>query len=88
MQKSLKQYRKNDITLNSDHHREMCQLTSTIHSNYLDNLEQLFTEAEAANPQQSQLLRKVWEEDVKSRVEFLEDQKKNSKSTDTLHTFI
>ena len=53
MQKSLKQYRKNDITLNSDHHREMCQLTSTIHSNYWDNLEQLFTEAEAANPQQS-----------------------------------
>lgn len=77
MMKSLKHYRKYDITLHDDQNSELLKLVSSISDIGKEELEKVLKEADANG--KGDLLRKVWKLDVEERLQYHKDQKKNGK---------
>ena len=77
MMKSLKHYRKYDVTLHDDQNSELLKLVSSISDIGKDELEKVLVEADAKG--KGELLRNVWKLDVEERLKYHKDQKRNGK---------
>lgn len=77
MMKSLKHYRKYDVTLHDDQNNELLKLVTSICDIGKDELEKLLEEADTKG--KGELLRKVSKLDVEERLKYCQDQKRNSK---------
>ena len=75
MMKSLKHYRKYDITLHDDQNGELLRMVSCISDVGRNELERILKEADEKG--KGDLLRKVWKLDVEERMKYFKDQKKN-----------
>ena len=73
--KSLKRYRKYEVTLHDDQNSELLKVVSSISDIGKDELEKVLEEADAKG--KGEILRKIWKLDVEERLKYHEDQKKN-----------
>ena len=77
MMKSLKHYRKYDVTMHDDQNSELLKLVSSISDIGKDELEKVLEDADAKG--KGEVLRNIWKLDVEERLKYHKDQKKNGK---------
>ena len=75
MMKSLKRYRKYEVTLHDDQNSELLKLVSSISDIGKGELEKVLKEVDAKG--KGELLWKIWKLDIEQRLKYREDQKKN-----------
>lgn len=71
--KSLKHYRKYDVTLHDDQSNELLQLVSAISDIGKDELQKVLTKADKRG--RGDILRNMWKLDVEERLKFQKDKK-------------
>ena len=75
MMKSLKHYRKYDVTLHDDQSNELLSLVSAISDIGKDELQNVLSEADKKG--RGDILGNIWKLDVEERLKFQKDQKQN-----------
>ena len=79
LQKDLKKAKKLVLTLSDNQSKQLENVTKKIDSEFKDELEEIFEEAESVKSGRSMFLRFVWEQDLKEKRDFFMDQRKNGK---------
>ena len=67
------------LTLSDNQSKQLENVTKKIDSEFKDELEEIFEEAESVKSGRSMFLRSVWEQDLKEKRDFFMDQRKNGK---------
>ena len=75
MMKSLKHYRKYDVTLHNDQNNDLLSLVSAISDIGKDELQNVLSEADKKG--RGDILGNIWKLDVEERLKFQKDQKQN-----------
>ena len=86
MIKSLKRYKNLDITLSPKQNQQMRKVTQSVNNTQL--LNDIFTEAETKQGQKAkQTLKAIWKRDVEERLNFNQDQARNSNKHKPILTY-
>ena len=79
LQKDLKKAKRLVLTLSDNQSKQLENVTKKIDSEFKDELEEIFEEAESVKSGRSMFLPSVWEPDLKEKRDFFMDQRKNGK---------
>lgn len=80
LKRQLKKIKVSICSLNDTQNCEMNKVVKVIEKDYKAELEDVIEEAGRGEREKMQVLKTVWEQDVKDKKDFLRDQQKNSKS--------